>query len=87
MIDTPPNATAPCARRCLQLRTKMDYVLVDEGERPSGRPAAWDEDETRGGTAHNYYCLHTLTVIGPDDDIVGPRICTPDRGCYETPGF
>jgi hypothetical protein len=87
MSDTPitENASTPCMR-CLQLRTKMDYVLLDEG-RPSGRPSEWDEDETLGGTAHNHYCLHTLTVFGPDDDLVGPRICTPERNCYESLGF
>jgi hypothetical protein len=79
-----PDATMPCPR-CLQLRTKMDYVGIASGERPSGRPAEWDEDATRGGTAHNYYCLHTFTVIGPDDDLVGPKYCVAGRTCYETP--
>jgi hypothetical protein len=67
------------------MRTKMDYVGMTG--RPSGRPAEWDEDETLGGTAHNFYCLHTFTVIGPDDDLVGPKVCVAGRSCYESPGF
>jgi hypothetical protein len=82
-----PNAESPTpARRCLHLRTKMDYVTLDSG-RASGLPAEPDEDETLGGTAHNHYCLHTFTVIGPDDDLVGPRLCVPGRACYESSGF
>ena len=72
--------------RCLNLRTKMDYVTLEAG-RSSGLPADGDEDETRGGTAHNHYCLRTMTVIGPDDDIVSPRPCAPGRACYESSGF
>lgn len=83
---TSSTRAANSVPRCLKLRTKMDYVTLDAG-RPSGRPSEWDEDETLGGTAHNHYCLHTLTVIGPDDDLVGPRICIPGRTCYENPGF
>lgn len=69
--------------RCLRLRTKMDYV--SSIGRPSGRPSLPDEDPVRGGTAHKYYCTRTWTVFGPDDDMVGPKICTPDRMCYEEP--
>ena len=85
-MSEPTAQDAQPARRCLHLRTKMDYVTVDEG-RPSGRPAEEDEDATYGGTAHNHYCLHTMTVIGPDGDIVGPRVCAPGRTCYESSGF
>ncbi len=85
MIELPAQG-APPARRCLHLRTKMDYVTIDSG-RPSGLSAEDDEDATRGGTAHNHYCLHTFTVIGPDDDLVGPRLCAPGRACYESSGF
>ena len=74
------------ARRCLRLRTKMDYVTLEAG-RPSGMSVESDEDATCGGTAHRHYCLHTMTVIGPDDDVVGPAICRPGRACYESSGF
>lgn len=83
-VEEPSAKPAP-APRCLQLRTKMDYV-VHEGGRPSG-DAESGEDETLGGTAHNHYCLHTMTVIGPDDDLVGPKVCAPGRACYESSGF
>ncbi len=87
MIDLPNlQGAVPGTRRCLHLRTKMDYVTLEEG-RPSGIPGENDENETYGGTAHNHYCLNTLTVIGPDDDIVGPRVCAPGRACYESSGF
>jgi hypothetical protein len=74
----------PDAEPCRLLKTKMDYVTRDV-ERPSGRPVEWDEDLTRGGTAHKLYCRHTFTVLGPDDDIVGPKVCVPGRACYEAP--
>jgi hypothetical protein len=64
----------------------MDYVTLDTG-RPSGLSAEDDEDETRGGTAHHFYCTHTMTVLGPDNDIVGPRVCESGRACYESSGF
>ena len=78
------SRTAP--RRCLQLRTKMDYVTLETG-RPSGIPEELDDDATYGGTAHKHYCLRTMTVIGPDDDVVGPRVCVAGRACYESSGF
>ena len=83
--DAAPHTTA--FPRCLHLRTKMDYVTLEAGQRPSGLSEEDDTDQTGGGTAHNHYCLHTLTVIGPDDDIVGPRVCAPGRACYESSGF
>jgi hypothetical protein len=64
----------------------MDYVTINQG-RPSGRPAEWDEDDLFGGTAHHYYCLRTMTIIGPDDDLVGPKLCLSGRTCYESSGF
>ncbi len=69
---------------CRHLRTKMEFVTRDV-ERPSGRPAEWDEDLTRGGTAHRLYCRRTLTVVGPDDDLAGPRLCVTGRPCYAAP--
>ena len=81
MTELPVGGAAPAAR-CLHLRTTMDYVMID-----AGHPAGDDEDETCGGTAHDPYCLHTMTVTGPDDDIVGPRVCAPGRACYESSGF
>jgi hypothetical protein len=68
--------------RCLHLKTKMDYVAHEPDENDERA-----EDETFGGTAHRWYCLHTMTVMGPDDDLVGPRLCGTARDCYESSGF
>lgn len=81
------NVTPTGNPRCLHLRTKVDYITLEDNERPSGRDAFEDEDQTSGGTSHHYYCLQTRTVIGPDEDIVGPRVCDPKRECYESSGF
>lgn len=74
--DNAPSA--PAKPRCLHLRSKRDYIALGE---PS------DADENNGDVPVPYYCRHTLTVIGPDDDIVGPRVCTAGRTCYESSGF
>jgi hypothetical protein len=31
-----------------------------------------------------YWCSHTATVMGPDDEPCSPESCQPDRGCFET---
>ncbi len=73
-----PAAAAPPIRRCLHLRSKMDYVSYDDNGNGDGNGAAG---------APPCYCLRTLTVIGPDDDIVSPVECAPGRTCYESSGF
>ncbi len=73
--DDPPGAASAPAPRCLHLRSKRDYIAF-------GQMA--DEED---GTPVPFYCRHTLTVIGPDDDIVGARVCVPGRACYESSGF
>ncbi len=75
--DDPPVATPPAAPRCLHLRSKRDYIAL-------GQEAAEDEED---GAPVPFYCRHTLTVIGPDDDIVGARVCTAGRTCYESSAF
>lgn len=70
--------------RCLHLRTKMDYITHDED--PSGLSGG-ENDTPPSQDGGGHYCLHTMTVIGPDDDIVGARVCAPGRICYESPGF
>lgn len=84
--DVSVTRTVTACPQCLRLRTKMDYVMTSVG-RPCGSLAQWDEDETHDGPALNHYCLHTMRVFGPDDDMVGPRLCLEDRPCYETSGF
>lgn len=29
-----------------------------------------------------FSCLRTCQAWGPDDDLVAPEECTPDRGCF-----
>jgi hypothetical protein len=31
-----------------------------------------------------YWCSHTATVMGPDDEPCSPESCRTDRGCFET---
>lgn len=82
MTPSPPapddSPAAPPAPRCLHLRSKRDYIALGEPDDASGE---------NDGDGVPFYCRHTLTVIGPDDDIVGPRVCTPGRVCYESSGF
>lgn len=65
----PPEAPprAPCA----SLRTKMIYV--------AGRARAPLDRESSTAC---YWCLHTMSPVGPDDGPVRPRSCTAARGCY-----
>ena len=71
--------------RCLKLRTKMDYVAYD-GSPWTGEDGV-DENTPAREEAHRYTCLTTMNVLGPDDDLVGPRFCTAERPCYESSGF
>lgn len=75
----PARAALPI-RRCLHLRSKMDYVSYDS-------QGNGDENGAAASGAPPCYCLRTHTVIGPDDDIVSPVECAPGRACYESSGF
>lgn len=63
----PEPAPEPCAR----LRTKMMYV--------AGRNAA-PLDGT--STTACYWCLDTMSPVGPDDAPVRPEACRPGRPCH-----
>jgi len=32
-----------------------------------------------------YWCQKTCTPIGPDDEMVTPKTCCPERSCYDGP--
>lgn len=32
-----------------------------------------------------YWCSKTCRPVGPDDELVQPRLCGPERGCYDGP--
>jgi hypothetical protein len=71
--QTDPNETTLEAPVCRRLRTKMYYVL--------GREAV--NLRVSSPTAQ-YWCSHTATVMGPDDEPCSPESCRTDRGCFET---
>ena len=70
---TDPNQATLETPVCRRLRTKMYYVL--------GREAV--NLRVSSPTAQ-YWCSHTATDIGPDDEPCSPEGCQPDRGCFET---
>jgi hypothetical protein len=83
------SAAAVPACRCLHLRVKSDFFALEIG-RCSGDSCcspAEPTDTLTGDTAPRFYCLHTMTVLGPDADIVDPHVCARERGCYESNGF
>lgn len=69
-VKNPDNPDLPV---CKNMRTKASYVP--------------DMDNQHFMEVHHpysqYFCLRTLHVIGPDDDIVCPEECTPARACFE----
>jgi hypothetical protein len=59
---------------CLHLRSKGMYV---DNDGPGGTPED-DDDNTA------YWCFKTLKSFGPDDEMVGGRLCrNGSRSCYE----
>ena len=59
---------------CMNLRSKGMYVYTDG---PEGEPLD-DDDNTA------YWCFKTLKNFGPDDRMVGGRLCREhSRTCYE----
>jgi hypothetical protein len=32
-----------------------------------------------------YWCARTCTCVGPDDEVVHPSQCLPQRSCYDGP--
>jgi len=58
--------------RCRHLLSKGLYINAGL---PPGEEAAGDG---------NFWCMHTQTIFGPDDDLCDGEHCTnPSRGCYE----
>jgi hypothetical protein len=62
----------PALPVCACIRTKMQYVAGPGGD-------GWG----RTSATAQYWCLHTMLQIGPDDDLVTPDRCLPDRACFE----
>jgi len=57
---------------CRCLKTKMLYV--------AGPDAV---DLTVPSTTAQYWCLHTMRQMGPDDGLVAPDQCHQGRECFE----
>jgi len=59
---------------CQGFRTKAHYLNEEQGLDPSEcapTAACW--------------CLHTTTVLGPDDVLCSPETCQPGRTCFKAP--
>ncbi|MCH8125630.1 hypothetical protein IIC38_06680 [candidate division KSB1 bacterium] len=69
-IKNPDHPELPI---CKSMRTKASYV-----------PDMLDEHYMEVHHPYNqYFCLKTLHPIGPDDDVVCPEDCTPNRVCFQ----
>jgi len=68
-MTEPTTVRAP--RACPLLRTKTMYVPGESGD-----------TGFNSSTAH-FWCLRTMTCLGPDRDLVSREDCIPGRGCYE----
>ncbi len=67
------NPEKPDLPICKNMRTKASYV-----------PDMQDPHYMEVYDPYSqYFCLKTLHVIGPDDDIVCPEECTASRNCFE----
>ncbi|MFQ5641411.1 MAG: hypothetical protein ACE5IR_25820 [bacterium] len=67
------NPDHPDLPMCKSMRTKASYI-----------PDMQDEHYMEVHHPYNqYFCLNTLHNVGPDDDVVCPEDCTPNRVCFE----
>jgi hypothetical protein len=57
---------------CKCLRSKGFYLT-----------GAQDADLVEFSPTSAYWCLHTVTVLGPDDILCSPEMCQPGRSCFE----
>lgn len=59
----------PFACRCL--RTKGMFIPVER------------DPEVPNPSDGIYWCLHSMNQLGPDGAVAEPRVCTPERRCFE----
>lgn len=59
---------------CQYLRTKKCYIPTQGSENFLA--------ETSPGS--QYWCIRTMTVMGPDDKVVSPDDCDGHRTCFHT---
>ncbi len=59
---------------CVNMRHKM--MFCDDRHAHPGRV------DTSEGRSHVFYCSRTQDSLGPDNEPVSTRECSPDRSCY-----
>ncbi|HJZ86228.1 MAG TPA: hypothetical protein VKN99_13705 [Polyangia bacterium] len=67
-----PNQSEPDLPVCRCLKTKMLYVLGPEAV-----------DLSVPSSTAQYWCVHTMRQVGPDDGLVAPDHCVVGRPCFE----
>jgi len=61
---------------CRNLRNKAMYI-------PALADNAFSEGTAEEPRSGHCWCNRTLTEVGPDDRLAGPRDCTKGRSCFE----
>jgi hypothetical protein len=56
---------------CPMLRTKSSYGTYE---------TVWRQGESSTAV---YWCLETMGVAGPDEELVHPKECRATRGCFK----
>ncbi|WP_372369715.1 hypothetical protein [Candidatus Uabimicrobium sp. HlEnr_7] len=60
--------------KCKFIRSRAtDIPILPNGE-------TLEDDSCRSGV---FWCTHTMTAVGPDDDFVAPEKCQSVRQCYK----
>ena len=73
VIDPANKPKAPTI--CCHLRSNGMYV--------NGTTDPTNTD-TPGRGDGNFWCLKTMHLFGPDNELVNREVCKPGRNCYET---
>ena len=73
VIDPTNKPRAPPI--CCHLRSNGMYVHGTTDPVDTGFPGTGDG---------NFWCLKTMHLFGPDNELVNREVCKPGRNCYET---
>lgn len=60
---------------CCHLRSKGMYIHGTTDPVDTGMPGTGDG---------HFWCLKTMHLFGPDNELVNREVCMPGRNCYET---
>lgn len=75
VLPTAPMANGAQPRRnngCKCLRWKGMYIEAEP------------DPQLPSSDAGIYWCVHTMTCLGPDGEVANVKSCGSDRGCFET---